>query len=72
MAQGTLRGLIQAFSRITHVYQETRRTINNPLHRQADVNDVLILGEHQCLMAVRLNLGDIDNIDPVDEWWIPV
>ena len=72
MTQRTLCCLSETVSRLTHINEEIGGAIDNPLHGETDINDVFVFGQHQRLMAVRLHLGDIDNVHLIDQWRIPM
>ena len=57
---------------LAHVNEKVRRAINYPLHREAYINNVLVLGQHQSLVTVGLNLGDIHNIHLINDRRIPM
>jgi hypothetical protein len=64
---------VRLSSRRAHVDQERHRIGHHVLHGDSfDVDDVLVLGEHQRLVAVGVHPGDVDLVHHVDDRRVPV
>ena len=57
---------------VPHVNKPSHRVFDDILNRHADIDDVLVFGEHQPLMLMGLNLTDVDLFNYIDDWWIPM
>ena len=72
MSQRTLSSLSKTVSRLSNIDQKIWSAVDNPLHGQTDVYNVFVFCQHQCLMAMRLDLSDVHDVYLIDQRWIPV
>ena len=72
MSERTLRGMLQRHFRVAHLQHKVLRTVDHILYRHADLNDVLVLGQHHFTQARCSNFRGVDLNDFINQRWIPL
>jgi hypothetical protein len=72
MAQRALGRVVEAALGVANVDQIVDRIVDHVLHRELHVDDVLVLGQHQSLVGVAVDPGNVDLLDPVNDGRVPV